>query len=205
MPRLGLLAYGSLQWEPGVLEDVLDAMTVVEGVLTPFSVEFARSSASRDGAPTVVPVNAGGARVPSTVIALQNDLNVADAQTLIWRRELGRTDGTYDPRPGDGPNKVLVEPISGVYDGFHTVLAVRIGSNIPNPDGEKLAKLAIKSARGTAGSEERDGISYLRKAKLHGVVTPLSTSYEDAVLQRLGVESLQEALIAARSLDEFEP
>jgi hypothetical protein len=56
MPRIGILAFGSLIGNPG---DEIAALEIAaerrHGVLTPFPVEFARSSTKRGGAPTLVP------------------------------------------------------------------------------------------------------------------------------------------------------
>ncbi len=58
--KIGVLAYGSLIGDPGkelkpFIEDT------VEDVTTPSRVEFARSSGTRDGGPTLIPVTTGGA------------------------------------------------------------------------------------------------------------------------------------------------
>ena len=57
---VGILAYGSLIDDPGseIGEVIADVISDIE---TPFSVEFARSSSTRSGAPTLIPVEAGGA------------------------------------------------------------------------------------------------------------------------------------------------
>jgi hypothetical protein len=56
------VAYGSLISDPG---DEIRSTTIEtkKGVITPFKVEFARKSRSRKGAPTLVPVEQGGAQV----------------------------------------------------------------------------------------------------------------------------------------------
>ena len=56
---IGVLAYGSLITDPGS-ELVAITLAVTKDVLTPFSVEFARKSRKRCGAPTLVPVDHGG-------------------------------------------------------------------------------------------------------------------------------------------------
>jgi len=57
--ELGILAFGSLIDRPGwEIEQAI--VTRKSGIRTPFSVEFARSSRTRAGAPTLVPVEAGG-------------------------------------------------------------------------------------------------------------------------------------------------
>lgn len=60
MTRIAILAYGSLIEDPGKeLQPLISER--IEDVETPFSIEFARSSRSRDGGPTLVPVEVGGA------------------------------------------------------------------------------------------------------------------------------------------------
>ena len=53
---IGILAYGSLIDDPG---DEIKPLVKqkIEGVETPFAIEFARSSKSRNGAPTLIPVS----------------------------------------------------------------------------------------------------------------------------------------------------
>ena len=55
MPKtIGILAYGSLISSPG--DEIASATTeTIKNVQTPFRVEFARTSTSRAGAPTLVP------------------------------------------------------------------------------------------------------------------------------------------------------
>ena len=56
---IGILAFGSLLDEPGAELEAHIARRI-EGIETPFAVEFARSSRTRDGAPTLVPVTGAG-------------------------------------------------------------------------------------------------------------------------------------------------
>jgi hypothetical protein len=53
-------------------------------------VEFARSSRTRDGAPTLVPVSEGGAHVCASVLVLDDADTVGDARDILYRRETGR-------------------------------------------------------------------------------------------------------------------
>jgi hypothetical protein len=199
MERLGLLAYGSLRWDPRELRDILDLENVVE-VETPFKIELARTSTTRrDGCPTLIPVETGGARVRAALIPFSYGVALGDAQTQVWRRELLRTSGTYDGTRQPGPNKVYVEAVDRPYEGFGLVLAVKVGQNIEQPTADVLAGLAIASVQAPAGARREDGISYLIEAKRQGIVTPLMPAYERALLGRLGVASLDEAWIAARS------
>lgn len=69
MSGVGILAYGSLIEEPGVEIEPL-IVERQQGIETPFPVEFARSSDTRQGAPTLVPVDQGGSLVPAEVLVL---------------------------------------------------------------------------------------------------------------------------------------
>lgn len=194
--RVGLLAYGSLLWDPrSDLEDVLDLVSPIHDVETDFAVEFARSSTrTRGGGPTLVPVETGGAPVLGAIFPFRESLPVDDAQTLVWRRETGRSNGRYDPlRNAEHPDKVFVDAHEGLYDQFDVVLAVRIQPNIEPLNGDELARRAIQSARTEIGAERNDGISYLIGAKAFGIETPLRSDYEAGILRSLDVRTLDEA------------
>jgi hypothetical protein len=203
--RIGLLAYGSLRWDRDEeLESMRDFERPLNGQETRFQVEFARSSSrTRHGGPTLVPVETGGASIPATVFAFREELELEEAQTLVWKRETGLKSGHYNPLVNVGPDKVYVEPLETTYVGFDTVLGVRIGPNIEDLSREVLAALAIQSAM-DAGAEEQDGISYLIKCKQYGVETPLTAPYKEALLRRLGVGTLVDARRAARALVDQE-
>jgi len=199
--KVGLLAYGSLLWEPGPeLADVLDLGSPINGVETPFNVEFARSTSSRGGGPTLVPVATGGAPVRGTIFPFRHRLSVHEAQTLVWRREVRRSDGWYDSkRNADSRDKVFVDVEEGIHEGFDTVLFVRIPPNIEPLHGEELAARAILSARANSCPDGRDGISYLIGAKEAGIETPLRLDYESAILRMLNATSLKHARVGART------
>src|SRR5262245_24499674 len=137
--RIGLLAYGSLLWDPrSELVDVLDLASPVHDVETRFAVEFARSSTrTRGGGPTLVPVETGGAQVLGAIFPFREWLPVNEAQTLVWRRETGRFNGRYDPlRGADNPDKVFVDAHEALHDEFDVVLVVRIRPNIAPLNGD---------------------------------------------------------------------
>ena len=198
--RIGILAYGSLIGDPGeelkpFIEDT------VEDVSTPFRVEFARSSDTRDGGPTLIPVANGGAQVQASVLALNSSIDLDRAKTLLWRRET-RKEGSgerYSRPENPGVNHVLVECESDIV-GFDVALYTRIGSNIERPTAEGLAKLAIRSALGEAGAKRKDGISYLSSVIAHGISTPLLPGYREAILRRTGGRDLEEAHRVVRSI-----
>lgn len=200
--RIGLLAYGSLLWDlRSELIDVLDLASPIRDVETRFAVEFARSSTrTRGGGPTLAPVETGGAQVLGAIFPFRERLPVDEAQTLVWRRETGRTNGRYDAlRNADHPDKVFVDAHEGLYDQFDVVLVVRTRPNIEPLNGDKLATRAIQSARTELGMDRKDGISYLIGAKDSGIETPLGSDYESAILRRLDVTSLEEAWDVATS------
>lgn len=204
--RIGLIAYGSLQWDPGELADILDFGTRIEGVQTPFRVEFARSSSKRGGGPTLIPVETGGAVSAAPVIAFREAMSIQHAETLVWKRETGRTDGHYEAHRNHGPNKVYVDAYEVLYAGFDVVLAVRIGSNIEDLSASNLANLAIRSAQIEHGERRADGISYLIDAKRCGIETPLQPAYEGAaIVQKLGVGTLEEAWQVVRGGGNVQP
>jgi cation transport regulator ChaC len=193
MEPIGILAYGSLVWDPG--RELGPLIRERIGVTSPFSVEFARSSSSRDGAPTLVRVDTGGAPVRGVILVLDSTVDVARAKDFLWRREKRNqcSDKRYSPRAKPGPNDVVPELLPTSLGGVETVLYTRIGANIDNRTPEHLADLAICSARGKASAERKDGISYLICAKKHGIRTPLMQDYEAAILRKAKAQTLDEA------------
>ena len=188
---VGILAFGSITEEPGA-ELAAVVIQRIE-VKTPFAVEFARSSRTRDGAPTLVPVSDGGAHVPASVLLLGDSVAVADARAMLYRRETGRLkDMSADSRA------VWIAELEGLA-GSGTCLYTALPANIRPLTAEKLAELALCSAAAAAGTERCDGISYLQQQKRRGIVTPLMPAYEEAVLARTGARDLDGAWERARS------
>lgn len=150
MSTVGILAYGSLIEEPGK-EIEPRIIRRINDIETPFPIEFARSSKSRGGAPTLIPIE-NGAQVIAVILVLEQSVSVSDAKDLIWRRETRNEDTNekYSPPSNPGPNHVMVEEISSL-GGIDNVLYTKIGSNIKLLTPEHLADLAICSARGKAG------------------------------------------------------
>lgn len=194
MNKLGILAYGSLIGNPG--EEIQNAVAkCIEFVETPFKVEFARSSHGRCGAPTLVPVKQGGAHVKAAILVLEEHISVEEAESMLWRREANQINRkrTYNPPTKPGPDTVYIERLKKFYN-TQTVLYARIPSNIKNLTPQRLAELATTSARCEAGTQERDGISYLIAAKRNGIITPLMFEYEKEILQQTKTKNLEEAL-----------
>ena len=198
MSRVGILAYGSLIEEPGKeIEPLIRERK--EGIQTPFSIEFARSSSTRDGAPTVVPVENGGDCVQATILVLDAGVNLEQAQDLLWRRETRSecTDKHYAPPFKPNLNRMVVEQLEN-FAGLDVVLYTKLGANITDPNAAQLADLAINSAQAEAGRTGIDGISYLISVKRQGISTPLMHGYENEILRKTGASSLEDALSRCR-------
>lgn len=190
---IGILAYGSLIPNPGA---EIGPVTVrrIDGVETPFRVEFSRSSRVRDGAPTLVPVKRGGARVTGVVLVLHDSVTETAAQDMLYRRErnrVGSGDRYADVDPAD-PDSAFLGRLDG-FAGLDAVFHAALRANIEEPTPELLARLAIASAAAPSGAMDRDGIRYLMDAVQSGIVTPLMPEYEKGILRRTGGRDLEEA------------
>ena len=191
---LGILAFGSLISEPG--SEIEPQIRMRIRTTTPFPVEYARISATRGGAPTLVP-HESGAPVSAQILVLDGGLSVEDAQDMLWRRET-RNVGTGKKYPGgSGPNAVLVAKTKDPR--VETVLCTDFNpeGKVKRPTAQELAKKAIESVgKAKAGM---DGISYLIDAIAAGIETPLTTTYKAEILKQTGTVSLEGALRKAKS------
>jgi hypothetical protein len=191
---IGILAFGSLISNPG--EEIEEAIVARKhNVLTPFCVEFARSSKTRGGAPTLVPVKRGGSAVLAQILVVS--LSEQEAQDRLWRRETDRVGGTgHYIRPiKPGRNTLFIDRFENL-EGVDVVLAARFAPTIALITPGRLADLAIKSARFERTG--RDGITYLIEAKRNGITTPLSPHHEKEILRRTQARDLHEALNKVR-------
>lgn len=198
MHQVGVLAYGSLLDDPG---DELEAAVVdrIDGVVTPFSVEFARSSSGRGGAPTLVPVDSGGSPVNATILVTAGHVTIDEARDMTYRRERGRVGDlsvTYHHYEGPATNRVRLPllDIAGMQ-----VIFTEIEANIPvearTPHG--LAAFAIESVgKAPVG---KDGITYLKGVVDRGIATPLTSAYVEAVLRETGSPNLESSVKFLRS------
>lgn len=191
--KIGILAYGSLIDDPG--SEIKPYITKKISCTTPFKVEFARTSSSRGGAPTLIPCE-DGSEVPAFILVLNNDLDLQTAKSFLWRRERHVFDGKPYIEVTSPTNKKVVIKCIHDFEGIDTVIYTSIGKNI---DGEvtadKLCKLAINSILSEAGEEKKDGLRYLQGIKKNLITTPLSNDYEQLVLKSTQTKSLEEAII----------
>lgn len=199
--RIGILGYGSLINDPGhEIAGANEGRPVSKNVKTPFRVEFARSSRTRMGAPTLVPVDQGGAHVDAVIYEVTVD--EAAAADMLYRREIHRTGQaqiTYREPASHEPDRLRVKRLEN-FAGYDVVLYTGLDANITNPHAEQLAALAINSA-----PSPKNGIAYLMAALESGIETPLSHAYKNAILRKTGSGSLKDALKAARRAASRKP
>jgi hypothetical protein len=196
----GIFGFGSLISDPG--EELINATASRRELMTPFAVEYGRSSNTRGGAPTLVPVATGGAKVKAIVFVLKDSVSEQEAEDILYRRErhkVGQTDLTYNASAKPSKNRIVVAAwpnLIGLEKIFYTDFD-DIGK-LTNPTPGLLAKLAVDSAANPEVPEGNDGISYLMNAKKAGIITPLSAAYEKEILMLTGAGTLEEALAKTR-------
>lgn len=194
MKALGILAYGSVIDNPG---KEIEAATEnkLELKETPFPVEYAYASERRNGAPTLVPVESGGAKVACVVFVLKDGISEQQASNILYRREIHQSGSKKEYSfPEEGKeNTIYIEKISN-FNSVQTILYTKILPNITPLTAEELAKRAIESALSKAGDAGLDGVSYLKKTKSSGIKTILSAEYEKAILKSVQADNLDQAL-----------
>jgi hypothetical protein len=192
---IGILAYGSLLAEPG--DEIRETTErAIGSVLTPFEVEYARSSDGRCGAPTLVPVPDGkGAKVDAQILVLRPGVSEQEAKNMLYRRETNRVGDItmqYDERRQQKrSDAVLIRSftdIAGVWRVFYTHLDPNIdiiidGTVSATNKATELAERAIKSVTEKTFYHKRDGIQYLSDAISNGIQTPLTEAYKSAILK----------------------
>ena len=213
--RIGFLAFESLLWDWGSLSDILKPSDTFIETVVPFSIEFARSSDLRRGGPVVIRVDTGKfARSRALVMPLKEEIasepvTVDLARYELYNRQRGRSGGMkvdYREPTVYNPNFSYINEISpGEFEDhsswgidFDVILYSALGKNIEELKSDRLAVLAIASARKAAdpdidGIRRGDGISFLINAVENGVKTPLLDDYSKAILKFTGRSSLKEA------------
>lgn len=161
----GILAFGSLIWEPGKLAELERVGEML--CMTPWPVEFARSSRKRNWAPTLVRVEEG-VPVRAHVIFYSNDCDTV--RNLLAERE-----GINLAKYADDIQECQV---AGVRAARVWYTALR--PNIDDLRPSCLARLAIASVRSCPTG---NGILYLRKCLGFGVRTALCEAYSAEILR----------------------
>lgn len=183
---VGVLAFGSLIWDPGCLQEHIIAGETRDA-RTPWPVEYARKSTSRGCAPTVVRVNEGG-RVSAKILIL----DICDEETA--RSIVACREGLSH----EGRHKIKhCRELECEHNDLAAVFYAGLKPNICGPDlcAEELATLAVGSFEKLEESERcrKNGIRYLRKNIEHGVVTALTCEYKRTILEKCGKETLKDA------------
>lgn len=186
MSKIGILAYGSLIWEPRCEIEAEISRRLNKDVKTPFGVEFAHSSSSRGGAPTLAPVVQDGAHVEAVILVLKEHVSLEEAKHMLWKRE---STSPYNPQ--------RIKEISHFHK-IDTVIYISFEPDIANRTPCELAKLAIESVCSTKKEKDRDGISYLIEAKRNGIKTCKMKKYEEEIKSLTGTQNLAEALKAVK-------
>ncbi|MBC8487128.1 MAG: hypothetical protein H8D45_13955 [Bacteroidetes bacterium] len=194
MYKIGILAYGSLINNPGkeIEPLIIDRISC----RTPFKVEYARTSKSRNGAPTLILTESFGNEVSAIILVLKNTTDLNYAKSILWRRERHKIGDKKEYVEPKNPtiNQVVVKTINN-FKNVETVIYTSIGKNIDgtiNP--EILAELAIDSILKDAGKKGEDGIRYLLSAKNNGIITEFSKKYEQLILEKTETKTLEDAI-----------
>lgn len=186
--RVGILAYGSVITDPG--KEIAAATVSRQNVKTPFAVEFARSSSKRGGAPTLVPVESGGAPVSAALIEVC--VGLVEAKNILYRREIDevKSGKAYVEPPIDNTERVRLVTLLAFAE-LDFVIYAKIAANIVPLDAEHLANLAISSV--SKAKSGKDGITYLADALQTGIETPLLAEHEAAILRKANARDRMEA------------
>jgi hypothetical protein len=158
-PRYGIFGFGSLINDPGA--ELTKATVSRQDLETPFAVEYGRSSNTRGGAPTLVPVKTGGAKVKATVFMLKDSISEQEAEDVLYRRELHQVGSgrTYDPSAKPGKNSIVIAAwpnLIGLKKIFYTDFAIPESSRTLrlrySPGWRSTARAIVKCPRGTTAS-----------------------------------------------------
>lgn len=192
--KLGILAYGSMIDSPGEEIEKRTAGRITNDVETPFNVEFGRSSSSRAGAPTLVPMENYGCRVKATIITLTPEVDIEEAEDCLYRREIHRV-ASGVPYPRDSPGDLRIKYLKDFHK-VETVLYTALPPNIEPLTAAELARRAHDSLLdGDTVKCRLDGITYLISCKRNHIETPLTGAYEAELLRQFNVASLEEILL----------
>jgi len=200
---IGILAYGSLLADPGA--ELAEAIVERRPAMTPFPIEYARSSKGRAGAPTLVPAEIGSP-VKAQILVMRPDIQEHEIQNRLYRREINRVgdqECLYDDAAQRSKENAVVIKALRDLAGVPTVFYTSLKANIPEvlsaglsdeEKAERLAELAVASVKPETYAAGRDGIRYLDDAIRYGIVTPLTELYRAAILRRAGdAPDLEEA------------
>jgi cation transport regulator ChaC len=190
--RVGILGYGSLISNPGF--EIASHIVAQLPVQTTFPVEYARSSGSRSGAPTLVPASEDiGRPVKGVMFMLDEGIYEQAAKNILYRRELncvGERRIVYQEKAQKAKKDGLLIKRNTRLTDVPALFAF-LPPNIPevldphktvSEKARVLAELADESLTVQTFCCKRDGIQYLMDNLANQVDTPLSRPYEAAIL-----------------------
>jgi len=179
--NLAIFAYGSLLSDPGV---EIGARIIARVLCpSPWPIEYARRAKLRGDGPTLVLHKTGGIGQGRLLVVDMQQGALDQLREWLWERE-GR------------PRRELLKQMT--CGGFDYVLYCDLEATLREDEinAESLARMAIASVRNSAA---RNAIRYLAQNIEHGIVTPLTFDYRDAILRRTGAADLTEAEAVALS------
>ena len=195
--KIGILAFGSLIDNPGKEINNIEVERI--DCETPFKIEFARISSSRDDAPTLLPILDGskGKKTKAKIIILKDETELDLAKTLLWRRERHKMDSNEEFKDPINPTSKNV--LIGELKNFCNVSRViytyfLIQKEFENIGPKELAKYAIHSILSEAGKNKNDGIRYLNSAIKAGIETQHSKDYTNEILSLTNSLTLDKAI-----------
>lgn len=198
MSGIGILAYGSLISDPGTEISPLIIRRI--STTTPFPVEYARLSQTRGGAPTVVPHSIGNP-VKAEVLVLSDSVSLGETKNMLWRRETRKEGSGEEYRESSSRESIVVRDAAGFSDLDHVLYTdFNPSGKLDTHEPLELAKAAVNSVA-TAPSG-MDGISYLADLIHAGVVTALTSRYQEEILALTGSTSLAESLRLVRERNQ---
>ena len=146
---VGILAYGSLIGDPG--PEIEPYITRRISCRTPFNVEFARTSRTRKGGPTLVPYDDGSV-VAAQILMVSYPSKRRLTGFIAGKRVRSNSNISYVPPKTITPNTVVVESLRS-FEGIETVLYTKIGANIEgltapsSPNLRSIARAPCKTAK----------------------------------------------------------
>jgi hypothetical protein len=190
---IGIIAYGSLIDEPGEEIGILIDRRIA--CQTPFRIEYARLSSTRNDAPTLIPVTEGGAQVAAQILVLKAGVTLEQSEDILWRRETRQKEKNkpYPRSKKPGKNAVNVIRMAN-FEGIDQVIYTSIPSNIGVNSPAILAGFAVQSILEEAGNKGLDGVRYLRNNIKNGILTPLTEAYASEILKHTATENLDAAI-----------
>ena len=170
--RIGIYGYGSLLTDAGA--DIAPRIVQRLSFLSPWPIEYARSSRAWGDGPTLV-IHHGGKPLRGEILVLD-----------VTSDHLREVRGWLREREHNPPARCIKQMRMGALE---TVLYCALEDNIEKESltPRLLASLAIASVR---EKPEKNGIRYLRQNIERNLITPLTHAYRDEILRHCGAKDL---------------